>query len=150
MKLRASKFALKDEEPKKWRNYLLGVWRRHQSKPAVAELYQSKLLIARQLLQAWVADYPDPDNFLRVNSIRGETGWQNQAYDRLIEEARQLTDQGERMRLYQAADRILVEEAVVVPLLYFRSHMLLKPWVKRYPTSADSQWIWKDVIIEPH
>jgi len=40
------------------RNILLGVWRRHQSKPAVAELYQSKLLIARQLLRAWVADNP--------------------------------------------------------------------------------------------
>jgi hypothetical protein len=58
VKLRASKFALKDEDPKKWRNYLLGVWRRHQAKPEVAELYQSKLLIARQLLQAWVADNP--------------------------------------------------------------------------------------------
>jgi len=58
VKLRDSKFALKDEEPKKWRNYLLGVWRRHQSKPEVAALYQSKLLIARQLLQVWVADNP--------------------------------------------------------------------------------------------
>jgi hypothetical protein len=58
VKLTASKFTLKDEDPKKWRNYLLGVWRRHQSKPAVAELYQSKLLIARQMLRAWVADNP--------------------------------------------------------------------------------------------
>jgi hypothetical protein len=59
VKLRASKFALKDEDPKKWRNYLLDVWRRHQSKPEVAELYKSKLLIARRLLQAWVADNPE-------------------------------------------------------------------------------------------
>jgi hypothetical protein len=58
VKLTASKFALKDEDPKKWRNYLLGVWRRHQSKPAVAELYQSKLLIARRLLQAWQDEHP--------------------------------------------------------------------------------------------
>jgi hypothetical protein len=61
VKLRASKLALKDEEPKKWRNYLLGVWRRHQSKPEVAELYKSKLLIARHLLQARVADNPTPN-----------------------------------------------------------------------------------------
>jgi len=59
VKLRASKFALKDEEPKKWRNYLLGVWRRKQSKPEVAELYQSKLLIGRHLLQDWVAGNPE-------------------------------------------------------------------------------------------
>lgn len=61
VKLRASKFALKHEDPKKWRNYLLGVWRRHQSKPEVAELYKSKLLIARHLLQAHVADNPTPN-----------------------------------------------------------------------------------------
>jgi len=35
----------------KWRNYLQGVWRRHQHKPEVAALYQSKLIIAEQLLQ---------------------------------------------------------------------------------------------------
>ena len=58
IKLRPSKFALKTENEKKWSQYLLGVWRRHQSKPEVAELYQSKLMIARQLLRAWVADHP--------------------------------------------------------------------------------------------
>lgn len=58
IKLRPGKFALKTEDERKWRQYLLGVWRRHQSKPEVAELYQSKLMIARQLLRAWVADHP--------------------------------------------------------------------------------------------
>jgi hypothetical protein len=54
IRLRASKFVLKESDPKKWRQYLLGVWRRHQGKPEVAALYQSKLLIARQLLRSWV------------------------------------------------------------------------------------------------
>ena len=58
IKLRPSKFALKTEDQKKWRQYLLGVWRRHQSKPQVAQLYQSKLIIARHLLRTWVADHP--------------------------------------------------------------------------------------------
>jgi hypothetical protein len=56
--LKASKQALKTEAPHKWRNYLQGVWRRHQDQPAVAALYQSKLLIAEQLLQDWVAAHP--------------------------------------------------------------------------------------------
>jgi oligopeptide transport system substrate-binding protein len=101
-------------------------------------------------LNVWVADYPDPDNFLRANPILQETGWQDETYAGLIEEARRVMNQAERMRLYQAADRLLMEEAVVVPLLYYRSHMLVKPWVRRYRTSAASQWLWKDVIIEPH
>jgi hypothetical protein len=59
LKLRPSKFALKQEDPKKWRQYLLGVWRRHQQQPAVASLYQSKLLIGQQLLQQWVQQQPE-------------------------------------------------------------------------------------------
>ena len=59
IRLRESKFALKDTDPKKWRQYLLGVWRRKQGQPEVAALYQSKLLIARQLLQRWVEENPE-------------------------------------------------------------------------------------------
>ncbi len=56
--LKESKQALKTTAPHKWRNYLQGVWRRHQDQPEVAALYQSKLLIAEQLLQDWVDRHP--------------------------------------------------------------------------------------------
>jgi hypothetical protein len=56
--LRESKRHLKTEAPHQWRNYLQGVWRRHQDNPAVAALYQSKLIIAEQLLQAFVQTHP--------------------------------------------------------------------------------------------
>ena len=59
VKLKESKFVLKTEAPVKWRQYLLGVWRRNQSKPEVAALYQSKLLIGQALLQQWVQDHPE-------------------------------------------------------------------------------------------
>ena len=59
IQLRASKFVLKDSVPKKWRQYLLGVWSRKQGQPEVAALYQSKLLIARQLLRRWVEEHPE-------------------------------------------------------------------------------------------
>jgi len=58
IKLRTSKFELKESNPKKWRQYLLGVWSRHQGKPEVAALYESKLLIARRKLAQFVTDYP--------------------------------------------------------------------------------------------
>ncbi|MGH7964030.1 MAG: transposase [Candidatus Binatia bacterium] len=56
--LKASKQALKESAPKKWRQYLLGVWRRHQSNPQVAALYDSKLRIARRLVEQWGAQHP--------------------------------------------------------------------------------------------
>jgi len=99
---------------------------------------------------AWMADYPDPDNFLRVSSARRLTRWRNEAYAGLVEEARRATDQGERMKLYGQADRILVEEVPIVPFAYSRCHQLVKQWVRKYPVSAIRTWFWKDVIIEPH
>ncbi len=96
------------------------------------------------------ANYPDPDDFLRISLFRLRSQWQNERYDRLVEDARRITDQGERMRMYQAADRILVEEAVIMPFAYGRCHLLVKPWVRRCPTSTTKFWFWKDVIVEPH
>ena len=59
IKLRAAKQTLKTEAPDKWRNYLMGVWRRKSNQPGVAALYDSKLRIAEQLLQQWAEAHPD-------------------------------------------------------------------------------------------
>ena len=98
----------------------------------------------------WVADYPDPDSFLRASPIRRYTGWRDPTYDGLVERARRSTEQAERMRLYAQADRILTEEAVLLPVSYGRYHLLVKPWVSRYPTSPIGRLFWKDVVLGPH
>jgi oligopeptide transport system substrate-binding protein len=98
---------------------------------------------------AWTADYPDPDNFLRVLWWK-DPAWQHTEYFRLVENARRVMDQEERMRLYQQADKILVEEVPLLPLSYGRIHMLVKPWVKRLPTSPLKNWFWKDIILDEH
>jgi ABC-type transport system substrate-binding protein len=100
-------------------------------------------------MMGWMADYADPDNFLRVAEWRRRTGWRNQAYDELLMTAERSTDQEQRITLYQQADRLVVEEAVVVPIVYGRSQRLVKPWVRIAP-SALYQHYWKDYIIEPH
>jgi len=58
--LKASKEALKETAPHKWRSYLLGVWQRRQKRdPELRQLYDSKLSIAQALLQQWVTAHPD-------------------------------------------------------------------------------------------
>jgi ABC-type oligopeptide transport system substrate-binding subunit/DNA-binding SARP family transcriptional activator len=102
-------------------------------------------------LTASMAEYPDPDDLLRASPFRRRTRWQNDAYDRLVQEARQATTPAIRIKLYQQAEAILVEEAPIMPIYYDRGHLLLKPWVSRFPTSS-LRWYghWNDVIIEPH
>ena len=137
--------------------YLQAQWRENLGVEIRWEVTEQAMFFGRLerepphiFLMGWEADYPDPDNFLRVVPIRRYTRWQNVAYDGLVEKARRLMDQRERMKLYRQADRILVEEAAIMPLYYGRSHLLMKPWVRKYPMSATGWRFWKDVIIEPH
>jgi oligopeptide transport system substrate-binding protein len=137
--------------------YLQAQWRKNLGVEITWEIIElgTYLRLERELpavfLLAWGADYPDPDSFLRVFfRWYDPEWWRNEAYDRLVEEARRVMDQGERMRLYGQADRILVEEAAIMPLTYRRLHLLVKPWVKKFPVSPVKWWFWKDVIIEPH
>ncbi len=97
----------------------------------------------------WIADYPDPDEYLRM-PLQLYTAWGHETYWQLIEQARQVTDQGARMALYARAEQILVEEVPILPLSYTRQHLLVRPWVKRYRLSAMYNHFWKDVVIEPH
>jgi oligopeptide transport system substrate-binding protein len=117
-----------------------------------SEVYWDRLASARPQVfpSAWAADYADPDDFLRGATFRQETRWQHEVYDRLVEEARRAMDQRERMELYAQADRILVEEAPILLLFHEGEDLLVKPWVRRYPTSPECLWFWKEVILEPH
>ncbi len=96
---------------------------------------------------SWVADYPDPDTFLRSSFCLSTTRWQNAAFDLLVNEALKISDHEERMTLYWQAENILIKEAPLLPLVYGRQHLILKPWVKRFPTSTRRSVHWKDVVI---
>jgi ABC-type oligopeptide transport system substrate-binding subunit len=97
----------------------------------------------------WTADYPDPDSFLRV-AVALHTHWRNEKYELLLETARRTTDQGERMEWLRQADRLLIQQAAIVPLSYGGSYWLIKPWVTHFPVAATGYRVLKDVVIEPH
>ena len=98
----------------------------------------------------WLADYLDPDSFLRVALNCYQNIWFDPEYHKLLETARRIQDQSERLKFYQAADRRLVESARVIPLFYEQALMLIRPWVKQYPTTPLAIKYWKDVILEAH
>lgn len=96
----------------------------------------------------WTADYPDPDDFLRVSRSDHWTGWQHVDYVALVEQARRDLDQAARLARYAQAERILAAEVPVLPLTYERDHLLLKPWVRRYPISGNRSMFWKDAALD--
>jgi oligopeptide transport system substrate-binding protein len=115
---------------------------------AIDRMYREPPLLAST---GWIASYPDPHDFLEVaaSHIQSVTRWQSERYDRLVDQARRITNQQDRMKLYERADRLLIEEVGVIPVVYGRSHLLVKPWIKNYFGSQIGKVFWKDVIIEP-
>jgi ABC-type transport system substrate-binding protein len=98
----------------------------------------------------WNATYPDPDDFLRVAARTNiPPGW-DQRYDALVDEAKQVSDHRKRMEMYEEAERILTDQVVLLPLLYARNHIFVKPWVKKLPLQPIRVFSYKDIIIEEH
>ncbi|MCZ6563750.1 MAG: peptide ABC transporter substrate-binding protein [Deltaproteobacteria bacterium] len=69
----------------------------------------------------WGADYPDPDNFMKLftsTSGNNNTRWKNERYDELVERAARELDEQERVRLYNEAQRILCETDLPIISLF--------------------------------
>jgi oligopeptide transport system substrate-binding protein len=93
---------------------------------------------------SWVQDYPDANNFLFDTFAPGGgyadvVDWtEGEAYERFVELLRQAateTDPQARMELYAQAERIFVmEEAIVAPIYWYASPVLVKPHVMDTPS----------------
>jgi oligopeptide transport system substrate-binding protein len=90
--------------------------------------------------QGWIADYQDPHNFLDLQfhsqSPINDTNYSNPDVDRLLESARSETNAEERLRLYQEAEQIIVQDAPWIPLSHSKGSVLIKPYVKNYVVPA--------------
>lgn len=99
----------------------------------------------------WLAQYhTDPDDFMKVGMSHARifTKWENEHYDALVDQARRLTDQAERLKLYNQAERILIDEVALHPLIYGQIDLLVKPSLKQIKLSSLYNWRFKDILVE--
>lgn len=96
----------------------------------------------------WVADYPDPENFLNllysihvpklpqekayINSFR----YKSPVYDQLFLKANQTIDEKERYKLYEMLDQQVVNDAVVMPIYCPKIYRLLGANVRNFPINS--------------
>ena len=85
----------------------------------------------------WIADYPDPQNFLDIlfhsESSNNHTHYSNSEVDALLEQARTETNEAERIRIYQQVEQLIIDDAPWIPLWYSgEQYVLIKPNVKDY------------------
>lgn len=100
----------------------------------------------------WVADYPDPQSFMNIFTTDSEsnfTGWSNKKYDDLVNRAVREDSEEKRAELYQEAQKILLEEQVVVmPLFYSNHQVMVKPRVLGVHLNALDKWYFKKLYFD--
>ncbi|CAN5811745.1 hypothetical protein BH18ACI4_BH18ACI4_17070 [soil metagenome] len=102
-------------------------------------------------LGAWGADYMDPTTFLNLFRTRGGdngSGWWDQKYVDLLEQANNTIDAQNRYALLARAEKHMLDAQPVIPLETPAVNWVKKPYVKGlYPNPA-SLFAWKFVYIE--
>lgn len=105
------------------------------------EIYYYHLKEAKDQLfdSGWVADYPDPENFLDIlfhtGSQQNNGEYSNPQVDILLEQARAELQEEKRTALYQEAERLLIEDAACLPMFHNVEYMLVKPYVEGFVLS---------------
>ncbi len=84
---------------------------------------------------AWIGDYVDPNTFLDMfvtDGANNQTGWGDSEYDRLLEAAKHETDDARRAALFHEAETILMRELPIIPVYYYVSQSMVRPYVKGF------------------
>ncbi|MCK4581250.1 MAG: peptide ABC transporter substrate-binding protein, partial [Dehalococcoidia bacterium] len=102
-------------------------------------LYNLKEERDQMFVCGWVADYPDPHNFLdnlfHTGSENNVVGYDDAGLDSLLDQASIEQDNDARLAMYRQAEQQLVNEAPCLPLCFGTSYVLVRPYVKGYELS---------------
>lgn len=100
---------------------------------------------------AWIGDYNDPNTFLDMwTSASGinHSGWGSEEYDQLIVKAAKEQDLDKRFTLFQEAEKILINEAVMIPIYFYKSVYLKDKSVKGWYPNILNWHPYKHVKLE--
>ncbi|EAB6861429.1 TPA: murein tripeptide ABC transporter substrate-binding protein MppA [Escherichia coli] len=85
---------------------------------------------------SWVGDYNEPSTFLTLltSTHSGNISrFNNPAYDKVLAQASTENTVKARNADYNAAEKILMEQAPIAPIYQYTNGRLIKPWLKGYP-----------------
>ncbi len=90
-------------------------------------------------VMGWVADYPDPHNFLDILFYTGSENnifeYSNLSLDASLDQAAIEQDRAVRLAMYQQAEQLVVDEAPCLSLWHGTNYILVEPYVKGYELS---------------
>jgi oligopeptide transport system substrate-binding protein len=83
----------------------------------------------------WVGDFDDAHNFLSLmtsTNAQNDTGFADPEYDALLAAAALETDPRRRAGLLREAETRLLDASPILPIYFYVTKHLVKPWVKGY------------------
>jgi len=102
-------------------------------------LYNLKQEKDEMFMLGWIADYPDPHNFLDILFYTGSENnifeYSNPTLDALLDQAAIEQNRIDRLDMYQQAEQLVVDDAPCLPLFHGTNYILVKPYVKGYELS---------------
>ncbi|HQI28058.1 MAG TPA: ABC transporter substrate-binding protein [Sedimentisphaerales bacterium] len=102
-----------------------------------AQVYAGKYDLFRY---SWTADVPEPDNFLyrlfHSQSRNNMTRYRQARVDRLLDTARAEQAYLPRLDLYRQAERLIIEDAPIIPLSHLSYDRLFQPYVRSIEVNA--------------
>lgn len=101
----------------------------------------------------WIADYLDPNTFLdlfQADTLNNHPGWVDPTYSKLLGEANREADPARRMELLAKCESILIDQMPVLPLYFYASVKLQKPYIAGWYDNPLDQHQLKYVSIDPN
>lgn len=102
---------------------------------------------------AWIGDFPDPFTFMQLYQTgfgQNNGGYSNSRFDALITEANGTENLQDRYRLFAQAGAILTQEAPYVPMFYYTSAHLIKPYLKGWTMNTMNRNLSQYMYILAH
>ena len=115
---------------------------------------QTRTLGTTQVFRSgWIGDYNDANTFAELlysTNPQNDSGWANARYDELLEQAAQEIDLAQRAQYLQEAEQIMLAETPVIPIYFYISKRLVKPWVGGFVSNIMDHTYTKDLYILKH
>jgi len=115
---------------------------------AQVQLYEEefKVLLQERALHklalfydSWIGDYPDPYTFMQIRYTgngNNNADYSNPKFDQLVDAAGQESDNVKRYALFEQAERVLEDDAAYIPLYYYATRHLVKPYLRGWQSNV--------------
>ncbi len=148
------------DDHKRIATVVAAMWKQTLGVEATLIHEENKVFLAKRRLRretqifraAWIGDYDDASSFLDVlagDNGRNDTGWRDPQYDALLAAAATEADPARRAGLLAEAERRALDALPVIPIYWYVSKHLVKPYVRGWRDNLLDYHYGKDLSLAP-